>query len=200
MSLIFGIVAILVGVLVSSAYGEVRGIKKQWSGKLLFQSVARGLFSGLIATFLIGAFTGLLFGLKGGIRVGWSYAEPVGLVSGLNIGLLAGLFTFRTPRVFRTPRMGKQKQTSAPLPPAGGRYRWNPKKSRLRPDHRKKPQLRSRTKSISRTPSSSELEEGSALLSPTYGLRVPPKGCSTEPRSGFLVGSCFDGIDRRVVT
>ena len=144
-SLIFGIVAILVGVLVSSAYGEVRGIKKQWSGKLLFQSVARGLFSGLIATFLIGAFTGLLFGLKGGIRVGWSYAEPVGLVSGLNIGLLAGLFTFRTPRVFRTPRMGKQKQTSAPLPPAGGRYRWNPKKSRLRPDHRKKPQLRSRS-------------------------------------------------------
>src|SRR5579884_660647 len=113
LSLIFGIVSVLIGVLASSAYGEARSTAKgHWSGKQLRKSLANGLFSGFIAVMVIGAFSVLLFGFKGGLSLGLSYGVPLGLVSGLNIELLAALFTgLRPNRSHERQRKDKGKET-----------------------------------------------------------------------------------------
>jgi transcriptional regulator with XRE-family HTH domain len=85
-SLVFAIVAVLVGIMIDSTPGAPRQIRVR-------QGIFKGIRNGCICASLVGLFCFLLFGAHSGFTSGLSYGSSFGILSGLIIGILSGLTT-----------------------------------------------------------------------------------------------------------
>jgi DNA polymerase III delta prime subunit len=86
-SLVFAIVAVLVGIMVDSTPTGAQSLVRVKPG------IFRGIRNGCICAGLVGLFCFLLFGARSGFISGLSYGSSFGILTGLIIGTLSGLTT-----------------------------------------------------------------------------------------------------------
>jgi transcriptional regulator with XRE-family HTH domain len=86
-----GLIFILVASLIVQVIGGASPAQQRWSWVRFWHIFVRGLWDGFKAAVIIGAFSGFLFGVTGGLSRGISYATVFGLFSWLLVGLQSGL-------------------------------------------------------------------------------------------------------------